>query len=248
MSGTACPAADSNVNDWNAGVDATDANGRTLDMVWGDQMYYLETRASQTGNAPVQFAVFIREQVFRQMAMRIACTFATSGCTTNATPNSGDIDRTLYRSEFQGMMQGRYLIANSGTKYPVVFTDGIEITHPSSNVLVTDMFTMPITSRGRRALWYEYFDMSNTYQAEYVDATGSSRILNNGMYRYYERDNGPCSQISLTSQGRLRLDYPFLAGRINGIRFQLNAQTPNSPYADETHLYVDGGDTYRSSH
>lgn len=247
VTSVACPAADSRVITWNAGLSATDAYGRYVDEVFGDLMYYLEQQALSTGNAPATFVVIMRSQVFRQFAQRIACTFATSGCINNAT-NTGDPDRMLYRQTFEAMMNGQFLLANSGTRYPVVFSDGIELTRPSEDIYVSDLYVVPVTVKARRVFFYEYFPMDNQFIMEYTSFGGKpQQTFNNGLWGYYERDNGACMELSFVTQGRLRLDTPWLAGRIDGIRYTAHTEIPLSPYADETFLYKDGGQTQRVS-
>jgi hypothetical protein len=67
--------------------------------------------------------------------------------------------------------------------------------------------------------------------------------MNNGMFLVGSRSTGLCKEYHFQARMRLILETPFLAGRLDDIRFTFRAPIRNSDPAD-TYYYADGGRTY----
>ena len=92
----------------------------------------------------------------------------------------------------------------------------------------------------------EYFPMDNSDTREFASFVGDDiTVLNNGLFIAGYRSTGLCKEYHFAAKMRLILETPFLAGRVDDIRYTFRAPIRNADPAD-TYFYADGGRTFRS--
>jgi hypothetical protein len=245
--GIACPATDSAVINFNAAVDGTigGGDGRNIVVAVSDLVWALRDRATEMGMDTVQHAIVMRKELFRSIVEVWACNYATYRCSSSnaGQPYTNDVrDTNALRLE---MMSGQYLLVDN-VPIPVVFEEGVPQDSLGSNIFKSDLYVVPVAWEGLPLLRLDYFPMDNQYAQEFAGFTGDDiGVLNNGMYIVGYRSTGLCKEYHFASKMRLILETPFLAGRVDDVRYTFRAPIRNSDPAD-TWFYADGGLTYRS--
>jgi hypothetical protein len=243
VSGSACPAADSVVTNFNADISGSDANSLDIIAAVTNTWRALKERASQVGMDGVTWVIAMRPEQFLRMVDVWACNYLTFQCAgTAASPLNRDAMAT--QALRVDLINGKYLLID-GEVVPVITDEGIALDRLGLNLFKADMYFLPLAWGGRPLLRGQFFDMGNEYANEWADFTGSdSRVINDGLYRVAKRSTGFCSEYLFAMKFRLILDASFLAGRIDDIRFSYYIQTRAADPA-VTGLYQDGGNTYR---
>jgi hypothetical protein len=241
--GIACPAMDSDVITYSANINTTTADGRNIVQALGDLMYALRQRAMKFQMAGVQFAIVMREELFRSFVEQYSCLYQLYACAGSQYEENNIDQRETNRLRME-MLNGRYLLVD-GVPVPVVFTEGIVQTTPAANTFESDMYVVPVSWAGMPLLRLEYFPMDNQYLLEKSSFTGHGHeILNNGMWIASSEETAFCKELHFGTRMRLILETPFLAGRIDNLQYTFSANIRNAlPGAS---FYADGGSTYRS--
>lgn len=241
----AVPMMDSVVIAFNAAVDGSDANSDDIIEVIHDLVYAVRSRAERTGLTGVQFGFVMREELFRSIAQVWACSYMTYRC--NVSGAGLNQMATDTRRFLDDMMTGRYLLVD-GVEYPVEFSEGIPQDSLGGNQFKSDLYFVPYTSDVMDLLNLEYFPMDNQYLQEFVGFAGADDIttMNNGLWIAGVRHNGFCREYLFGSKMRLILEAPWLAGRVDDIRYTFRAQIRNAQTTD-TWFYRNGGVTYQNS-
>lgn len=242
----ACPAADSVVHNWSTTIGGNDANGNNFAYVVSDLVYATRDRASQVGMEGVEWAFVGRKELFRAITDVWANTYATSRFTLGSAANplvqtAGEVN------QYRLSMLNSQSLEVEGTYFPFLFTDGAPIVKIGGSTYEADLLFVPIRWMGRPLLRLEFFNVDNPYAMELRSYTQAEdyRSLNGGMYLMTKTRTPFCVEYHLAAQMRLFLETPFLAGRIDNIRFAYNAQTRTADPA-ETYFYQNGGQTYRA--
>ncbi len=241
--GLVCPAMDSAVISHNAGVSTTASDGRNIVQELGDLFYGLRQRASKFMMPDTQWAIVMREEAFRSFVEAYSCLYYLHGC-SGAQYAENNIDQISTNTLRERMELGRYIRVN-GTPVPVVFSEGITQSTPSSNTFQSDMYVVPVSWRGQPLLRAEYHPMDNASTTEFSNFQGEGvDTLNNGLWMVANRNAGLCKEYHFALMMRLILETPFLAGRIDDLQYTFSAPIRNAlPGAS---FYSDGGATYRS--
>lgn len=243
VTGVACPAMDSAVVTWNANITDT-VGGRSIVEAVTDTVWGLKTRADDVGMSETEHVLVMRRDAFRALVDQWACTYATYRCTGTA---GNEVTRDgMAVQEFRvEMLNNQYLLVD-GLPVPVLFSDGIPRTTVSANTYESDVYIVPLSWRGIPLLRLEYFDMANPYAQEYAGFVDPETVItmNDGLYLVGNRSSGLCVEYQFAAQMRLILETPFLAGRIDNIRYGYLAPT-RDPYPGMS-FYAAGGVTYRS--
>jgi hypothetical protein len=243
----ACPAADSAVLSFNAEVDGTIAggDGRNIVQALTDVVWALRDRANEMGLDGTVWGLGMRKELFRALVDTWACNYATYRCTagTAGQPFVNDVQTTnALRLE---MMNNQYILID-GIPVPVTFEEGIPQDIVGNQHFKSDLYIVPISWNGMPLLRAEYFPMDNAYAQEFSSFQGEEvGVINNGMYIVGNRNTGLCKEYHFGAKFRFILETPFLAGRLDDIRYTFRAPIRNSNPAD-TFYYADGGVTFRS--
>lgn len=238
-----CPAADSAVIAFNALITGTDSNG--LDFVEALTSLYrgIKSRASQVGMGETVHVLVMHEWLFSIATEIWACNYSTVACDgTAAAPNNRD-GEAIQRRRIE-MYNGKFLWIN-GEPVPVVFSEGIPNPPTANNIYNSDIYIVPVEWMGTPLINLEYFPMDNQYAMEYAGAVTPNKVktLNNGLYLMGYRDTGLCMEYHFQARMRMILETPFLAGRLDDVRYTFTDPTRQAiPGAS---AYVDGGVTMR---
>jgi hypothetical protein len=241
----AAPAADSIVVSFNALITSTAAggDGRNIEQVLSDVMYALNDRASAVGMEGVEWGFVMRKEQFRALTDVLSYQYSVHRAAV-VSSDTINLELTDANSLRLAMLNGRYLLIE-GVQYPVVFSEGIPNQAISNNTYNADMYIVPLSWAGRPLIRYEYFAMDNpmaTKFASFVNAADST-VINNGLYFVSKRSTGNCIEYHFSSSGRLILETPFLAARVDDVQYAYRAATHES--IPGTSLYANGGVTYR---
>lgn len=243
-SGALCPAADSAVMSFNADVDDTDGNGRTIVEVVTDAVYGIKEVADAVGMGDTQWAFVMRRDFFKPLTEVWACHYYTARCntTSNAAQQQDAIAVNALREE---MLRGGFLWVD-GEQYPVVFDENILRETLGNQYYKADMYFVPLSWAGMPLTYIQYFDMANPYAVAYANQISKKvEYMSDGLWLVSERDTGGCMEYHFQMASRLILEAPFLAARIDDVAYYFRAPARDSiPGAS---LYVNGGVSYRTS-
>lgn len=241
-----CPGADSTVQTWGTGIDAT-VGGRSFVVMLTDLYYQKSMEAERAGLGGTQFVFVGSMKLFRALTYLWACQYYTYRCQTTAdgvsTSNPSFTDAPEIRKLQLEMFQGRYLLID-GQQVPFVFSDGIRSTKASATIWTDDnLFLLPVSWEGQQLLNLYYKPMDNADAVQFANFGGSNRIwsINDGMFLVTTRFNGFCFEHLFASKMRLIQEAPFLAAVVNVIQYQY-AQEYRDPYPGTTY-HFDGGVT-----
>lgn len=243
-SGLLAPAADSIVTNFNADIGGTDASGQSFVVAITNMYYALKQRAAAVGMPGVTWAITMRPEQFRRATEVWACNYVTyqcSGTQFNELMRDGQAVQAL-RLE---LMRGQYLLID-GEQVPVIIDEGITITTEAQNQFRNDIYFVPLNWAGRPLTYVQYADLGNSYAQTWAEFTGAdSRVINNGLYRVAKRSTGFCDEFLFAARLRLIMETPFLAARLQNVRYTFLAQTRAADPAF-TGRYAAGGTTYRT--
>lgn len=251
--GTACPALDSDVKEFNyQDIAALDAQGnfrivRMLEYLEA----YLFHNASRQNLTPATWAICMRPELWYELSMIWPVAWmSTRGIAAWPTTNiSYNIDGTRVREMTEAMQMGMYIMIN-GRRHPVIVDDGIlEYNNVNDGNLnpgeyASDIYMLPITYLGSRP---------GTY-FRHKDYRGNILQLNPNVQYEWETMNGRflwtterqkfCHTMSVQVEPSIVLKVPQLAGRVNKIKY-----TPEQHFRepwDDAQYFFKGGVSART--
>lgn len=220
LSGVACPAADSIVIDLN-GASINTAGG-TIYGVLANVMNNLERLAEQL-SLDVRWALVGRYGLWQQLTNIWPCVYATAGCITGAS-----IVRSQSLEEATAMRDGirrTRMLPIEGREYEFILDDAISETIAAGGVVGTyqsDLYIVPMTANGVPMLFWEYFPMVEQAiaAANQMAPGGYFTALDNGRFLLSRlTPTHTCVQVEIIERPRLVLMAPFLAARLQNIRY-----------------------------
>lgn len=245
----ACPAADSIVVTFNGAIDSTGTDGRDFITTLSEVYRSAKDRARRAGMAGTVWSWVMRAEQFYKAVEVWACSYATYRCQSSNAGQPVNTEGMTVQALRTAMLNGQYLLID-GVEVPVMFSDGILLERIGSNPLImrSDIYLLPLYWNGNRLVRPEFFPMDNPYAAElgnFVRNGDHFKILNNGLYMVTQRDTGNCIEFIFNAMYRLILETPFLAARVDDVRFtyQMNTRVA-SPGV--TWLSAAGGASYRN--
>lgn len=245
-----CPAADSILVDWgDADVSAT-VNGDTFVQMLANVMYVLFQMAIDMNMGNVKFALIMYPDLFYAITRVWPCLDMLAGCSIvvggEANLNaSNNIDGVTQRALQDDMFRGRYLPVD-GVRIPVITEQGVPL-EDSGDGYSSSIYIVPLTVMGGYpVLYYEGFDQGNVEATAMANLTGSNSnymTSNKGFWAAAAAQTLMCMEYAFASQPRLILETPWLAARIDNVKFKLNRYSrqmfPGDPY------HYNGGVTIR---
>lgn len=249
VSSAAAAAADSIVVTYNATLSST------IVTTLSDLIRSLKMTAEMVGKPNVIWEIQLNFRMWHALVDVWACNYAIARCAPGDNA-AGAVDLGRISQLRDEMARGKYLLVD-GEPIPVNTNAGVPVTDGSTtNEFVSDIFVVPMydpdsamghVQNGVEWLTYrEYFPFDNT-QLQQLRNEGWSDLewMNNGLYLVgstYGTDSF-CKAKVFAAKTRLKLDYPFLAGRLDDITFT-NSNPVGTPYQAESD-YVGGGDDAR---
>lgn len=253
LDNTSCPSVNSDVKEFNyADVCTTTGTGivETLTYLYR----YLSKNATTMGMDPVDHRFVMREELFYELTSCWPCSYLSFRCWSNS---DGDNPMNMVSAEAgirlrDDMRNGKYLLID-GKKVPVILDDGIpEDTNTNNANLAagefsSDIFLLPFSAMGGRVptLYGEYFDyrvgQSWINQAPGGLASDHYFASDAGKFSWtFSRINNCILWLS-EIQPRVILRTPYLAGRLNNVKYS-PLQHTREPFPTDGY-FVDGGRT-----
>ena len=238
LTGTACPAANSRVVNFNADV-AT--NVQTTYAQFVNMIRYLDRRATLAGLKPLESAIAMRSELFYALTEVWPCAYATYRCTNVFdTANVRVIDADSMNTMRQQMRDGNYLLVD-GKQYTVILDDSIPHVEPVSpaTAFSSTVYFVPLTVLGRINTTYWEFQNYSDQLARMNAGTPYYYVTDSGRFLWTKEKDRFCMNLVSKTQPRLVLRTPHLAGRLDNVRYSPTVTMP-SPNRGEVG-YVGGG-------
>lgn len=241
LTGTACESMDSDV--WDFGHNAIDAT-HSAELVNIIQ-YLFRTRraiAMRTGVEPVRWAFVMQEPLFYELTkVGIWPTAYLIGGTTVIDSDGQRVtmdakDAIDMRDQ---MRNGRFLILD-GMQIPVIFDDGVPITdNAERGCFESSIYLVPfsVMGGGRSVLYGEYMQ----YQNPSINSVLGMPVLAqvHGAFLETPRQTNNCVVLDIMVEPRIILRTPWLAGRIDNIKF-CPAEFTRQPFPTDDY-WINGG-------
>jgi len=250
--GTACPAVDSDVKEFNYNnVDGTGA----LSIVEYLSMleYYLFENARAMGLDPVTWVIAMRPQLWQELSAVWPIAYNTGGYTAvpaGSTLFLNGAEMVAMRDQMRREMK---LVVN-GREYDVITDTGI-FEHNNANngnlnpgEFASSIYFIPLTIAGRLpATYVEYVDYRQAQPDVSIAQQGGMSVnffwTDNGLFSWSKTEARWCYDFALKAEPRVILRTPQLAGRIDHVMYaplqHLRESNPASPYN------YDGGVSFR---
>lgn len=221
-----CPAADAWVDASLSGT-AWSSNAPAIVRRIHDVVRQREDLARRTGLGPVEFGFVMTYAQFVELTYYWPCNVFTMGCTgpSGTTISLDGADLTALRRDMQ---DNSYLLV-AGKRYPVMTTEFLSETNPSTGVYASDIYFLPLKSprfddTQGWITYYEYLDYNQTIgpaaQSVLENLSSGAIIIGDGRFLLYEVEHtGICVQWGAVTEHRLICRAPFLAARFTGIRY-----------------------------
>jgi len=237
--GVACAAVDSNVQNFN-NVDVASA-GTQIVAALTNLYYQAKDRATRMGLMPVRWVLGMKPQMFYELTSVWPCVYNTYRCLTAGNERL-NLDSQRMVEMRDAMREGKYLLID-GDRVEVVVDDGIPETENAVGCFDTDIYLLPLSVvGGRSVLFLQYFDYANPSLRGALSNMVLARI--NGAFMTWPRQTNTCFVLQSVIEPRLVLRTPYLAGRLQNVRYCPIQHTRD---ADPTGDYfVNGGKTSRS--
>ena len=238
--GQRCAAADSIVIDLNG--TSINTSGGTVYSILANVMNNLE-RLSEQLSLDVKWGIAMRYGAWLTLTNVWPCIYATTGCISG-----GNIIRTASLEEATNMrdeIRNTRQLPIEGKYYEVIVDDAIAETIAAGGTVGTyqsDIYIVPLTANGEPMLFWEYFPMVEQAiaAANQLAPGGYFDTLDNGRFLFSRLSpTHTCVQVEIIERPRLVLMAPFLAARIQNLRYTYSVHErewdPNSTY------FVNGG-------
>lgn len=204
---------------------------------------YLEDLADRSGLNPVRWAWVMRPALFYELTKVWPCAYYTTLCSIPSATGvyQQNIDLGDQIALRDSMRAGKYLIMD-GRRMDVILDDALpETSGLAGGCFSSDVYLIPLSVQGGRAVTYlEYFQYTNpSIDSALVGNMVLARALENGAYLETVDQTRTCITWQATIEPRLIMRTPWLAGRIQNVKYcplLMNRQPfPTDPY------WVNGG-------
>lgn len=245
--GTACAAADSLVRSFGS-LDVA-SNGGTLVREVGAIINALEVIARNAQlDAGFELALVMRSPLWWEVTEVWACNYFLQSCAGSSLQSgvANNIDATRTTEFRDAMRTGNYLLVN-GKRYPVIVDDTLTETALAGSSYTSTIYFLPMRyAGGRPGVYLEYRDFTEAVTTARAFADGTAYYTTNGgRYLWHKRpsSNG-CVQLQVEAEYRLILEVPFLAGRLDSVKYTPRIHTRE--WDPDYSFYVNGGQTVRT--
>lgn len=251
VSGTTCSAADSLVLSFGNGIVQNNAVTIVRNFVEATRDRRLLAEQIQFG--PVVHAWVMRRQLFLALTEVWPCAYYTYRCyaaspTGNAT---AFVDTNTQVAMRDAMRAGQYLLID-GTQVPVIIDNNMEELNVGAGNFQSSAYLVPLAAPGSFSetggmlSYMEYFDYRGPYgmQSALGDMAPDQIYKVSGDGRFAMMLLSPqsfCRQVLMRTRKRLIMRTPFLAARIDDIRY--NVYIHERDPQPGTSFFQDGGNT-----
>jgi hypothetical protein len=248
LDNTSCPSVNSDIKDYNYQDVCTGSPSivETLSYLYR----YVSKIARTTALDPVDFRFVMREELFYELTSCWPCAYSSFRCNTLTvdTAVTGMMSDMLRMRD--DMRNGRYLLVD-GKQIPVLLDDGIPEDTNTNNANLqagefsSDIYLLPFSAMGGQiaTLYGEYFDytVGQGWLRQVPGGLGGDQYFTSdgGMYSWtFSRINN-CILWLAEIQPRVILRTPFLAGKLQNVRYT-PLQHTREPFPTDGY-FVDGG-------
>lgn len=233
QSGTACPAVDSDVKNFNyASIYSTNGNG-VPNIVWYLAMLedYLNHNAVRMGLDPVDWVIVMRPEVWSELTQVWPIAYNTNRGAQLLGTTAGNVHLTLDATDMTAQrdaMRRSKMLAINGRDYPVVIDDGIhqqvngDVAAIPAGSYASSIYFVPMTINGNFPVTYlEYKDYRVGMQ-QLQGLMGKQTFWTDGGTFSWALDpiRKWCFKMSAKTERRIVLRTPQLAGRLDNVLVQ----------------------------
>ena len=250
LTGIACSAADSLVN---TSISQTVAQNSPSSVVRAFVETYRDRRllADMVGIRDVQYAWVMRRQLFLALTEIWPCAYYTYRC-YNVSPSGGNstafIDATTQAKMRDDMRAGLYLLIDA-EKVPVIIDNTMDEQNVGGGTFQSDAYLLPLKSAtfgdtDGQITYLEYFDYSGPFGMQSIlgelGPQDEYRVSSDGRFAiFFLGGTAFCKQIMMRTRKRLICKAPFLAARIDDIRYAVYIH--EREWQPGTSFYENGG-------
>ena len=223
VTGTACAAADSIVKSF-AGQNVATAGSAAVTQIL-ETYYVLMDLAARVNLAPVRWVLAMPQSLFYQLTRIWPCSYLTDGCSTDVVRIDAG-DQIRMRDEMRGDLTNRTgtHLKIFGQNVPVIIDDSIPETAIGGGVQQASIYFIPLTVLGGQpATYLEYinYDAIGVPQdAARFAPDGFFQTTDNGRFLVVKKaPTNLCVQVLAYTEPRLKLLTPYLAARIDNVRY-----------------------------
>jgi hypothetical protein len=252
LTGIACSAADALVN---TNISSTVAQNSPSTVVQAFVETYRDRRllADMVGIRDVQYAWVMRRQLFLALTEIWPCAYYTYRC-YNVSPSGGNstafIDATTQAKMRDDMRAGLYLLIDA-EKVPVIIDNTMDEQNVGGGNFQSDAYLLPLKSStfsdtDGQITYLEYFDYSGPFGMQSIlgelGPQDEYRVSSDGRFAiFFLGGTAFCKQIMMRTRKRLICRAPFLAARIDDIRYAVYLH--EREWQPGTSFYENGGST-----
>lgn len=249
ITGTACPALDSDVKDFGYNW----VNGTSPDIVAYLSMmaYYLRHVAERAGLMPVEWVVVMRPELWYELSAIWPVKYLTLG---NTAPPAG-VSNTIVLNDnvnvdMRDRMREQMMIPINGVWYPVITDDGIDEESAADTdelqpgEFASDIYIVPVRAAGMTTLYWEHLDYRGVNsQLQVAGQANPYWTTDNGRYLWTLEHLNWCFYLLCKIEPRVILRTPQLAGRLQSVKYS-PLQHLRSPFEDSPYFKKGGVEEY----
>lgn len=251
-SGQLCPAADSMIRDF--GHLTMNANAQLLVLTLSEMIRQLKYLADRTGQAPVDFAFAMRYSAFLKLTEVWPCAYFTTLCQASDLGGTGSGSTQFVNAEAQlelrkQMRDGMYIVTVFGDQVPVIIDDFITES-ATAGTFESTLYIVPLkVIGGRPATYFQFFNFDGpnaaVEQGQQMAPPGTFTTWAGGQYLVVKKmPTNTCVQIQVIKKQRLICETPFLAARLQNVKYVVT-EHERGPLPTDPYYFVDGGSPYQ---
>lgn len=242
----ACAAADSVVENFGGAIIQNNAGSYVRKMI---DTYRARKYLAEQLKISVEFVFVMRYQHFLSATQVWPCSYETYQC-YNASPSAAGAviissDGSDQNKMRQDMRSGKFLLIDD-ERVPVVLDNVLPELNIGSGNFQSDAYLLPARSPqlGGDLLWMEYFDYNGQDgMRSIINQMGPQdeyRVSTDGRFAiHFLSGVSFCKQVEIRTRKRLILRAPFLAAKIEDVRYSVYSSERN--WEPGTSFFVDGG-------
>jgi hypothetical protein len=255
----ACAAADSLIANF-ASANVSNQNTNIITLMTS-VFRRLKLNARGMGLNPAKWVIVMRETLFYELTQIWPCAYATyrcagtaSGFSSTQVNNIDNADMIRLRQDMRGNPEtrtGQYLLLDD-ERIEVVFDDFVTETALANGAFNSDIYFVPLTVIGGRAVTYmEFFDYdapgASIAAARALGYTTDYWTEDGGRYLWHKKPpTNFCIQALVKSEPRLILRTPQLAARIRNVAYMPLAHERS--WETSGYYFANGGKTDRQGY
>ena len=251
VTNTLCPAADSDVKDFNFSI--LGKTGQLSDIVtYLSMLEFFVTSIARDVNVTATWVISMRPELWQELTDVWPISYNTNrGTLLSGNTQVNVLGDTMIAQRDQ--MRRSMTIEINAHSYQVVLDNGInEQTNITTGSLAagqyaSDIYFIPMTVNGYSVTRMEYLNYSDLPGALSAMGIGQSNLrfwTNAGRYLWTVQDTRECFDVSGRTEMRVICQTPYLAGRISNVGYE-PLQHLRSPYTDSPY-FVNGGVSTRT--